>query len=134
MAHQNHGLQMLTANRLRDGDVLYRKAGGWVLTLADADVYHAFADALRAKCSSHRRGVVVMRQHPYVGRAGGLRQSRDRGRHVVGARSHAIDQSVELIARDAPGDIASQFLYQLLQIIGGRLDARRVKPPGRRPP
>jgi hypothetical protein len=24
MAHQNHGPQMLTANRLRDGDVLYR--------------------------------------------------------------------------------------------------------------
>ena len=39
MAHQNHGLQMLTANRLRDGDVLYRKGDGWVLSLADADVY-----------------------------------------------------------------------------------------------
>ena len=39
MAHQNHGSQMLTANRLVDGDVLYRKGGGWVLTLADGDVY-----------------------------------------------------------------------------------------------
>jgi hypothetical protein len=39
MAHQNHGLQMLTANRLRDGDVLYRKGSGWVPMLADGDVY-----------------------------------------------------------------------------------------------
>ena len=39
MAHQNQGLQMLTANRLRDGDVLYRKGDGWVLMLADGEVY-----------------------------------------------------------------------------------------------
>ncbi len=39
MAHQNHGSQMLTANRLRDGDVLYRKGDGWVLALADGDVF-----------------------------------------------------------------------------------------------
>ena len=39
MAHHNHGLQMLTANRLRDGDVLYCKGGGWVLTLAEGEVY-----------------------------------------------------------------------------------------------
>ena len=30
---------MLTANRLRDGDVLYRKGSGWVLYLAEGDVY-----------------------------------------------------------------------------------------------
>jgi hypothetical protein len=39
MAHHNQGFQMLTANRLRDGDVLYRKGDGWVLLLADGDVY-----------------------------------------------------------------------------------------------
>ena len=39
MAQQNHGPQMLTANRLRDGDVLYRKGSGWVLALAEGDVY-----------------------------------------------------------------------------------------------
>jgi hypothetical protein len=37
--------QMLTANRLADGDVLYWKAGTWVLALKDADV---FADAKEA--------------------------------------------------------------------------------------
>lgn len=36
---------MLTANRLRDGDVLYRKGEGWVLRLADGDVYHDQASA-----------------------------------------------------------------------------------------
>lgn len=41
---------MLTANRLRDGDVLYRKGGAWVLALADGDVYpdQAAADAALA--------------------------------------------------------------------------------------
>jgi hypothetical protein len=32
-------LQVLTANRLRDGIVLYRRQDGWVQTLAEADVY-----------------------------------------------------------------------------------------------
>ena len=50
MAHQNQGSQMLTANRLRDGDVLYRKGDGWVLTLEGGDVYadKAGADAALA--------------------------------------------------------------------------------------
>ncbi len=41
---------MLTANRLRDGDVLYRKGNGWVLMLVDGDVYRdpASADAALA--------------------------------------------------------------------------------------
>ena len=54
MAHQNHGLQMLTANRLREGDVLYRKGSGWVPMLADADVYpdQASADAALAAATS----------------------------------------------------------------------------------
>ena len=41
---------MLTANRLRDGDVLYRKGDGWVLMLADGEVYpdQASADAALA--------------------------------------------------------------------------------------
>ena len=54
MAHQNQGPQMLTANRLRDGDVLYRKGSGWVLMLADADVYpdQASADAALAAATA----------------------------------------------------------------------------------
>jgi hypothetical protein len=50
MARENQGSQMLTANRLRDGDVLYRKGDGWVPMLADGDVYanQASADAALA--------------------------------------------------------------------------------------
>jgi hypothetical protein len=45
---------MLTANRLRDGDVLYRKGDGWVLTLAEGEVYHdqASADAALAAANA----------------------------------------------------------------------------------
>ena len=45
---------MLTANRLRDGDVLYRKGDGWVPMLADGDVYNdqASADAALAAATA----------------------------------------------------------------------------------
>ena len=45
---------MLTANRLRDGDVLYRKGSGWVLLLADGEVYadQASADAALAAANA----------------------------------------------------------------------------------
>jgi hypothetical protein len=45
MARENQGSQMLTANRLRDGDVLYRKGDGWVPMLADGEVYTDLASA-----------------------------------------------------------------------------------------
>jgi len=54
MARENQGSQMLTANRLRDGDVLYRKGDGWVPMLADGDVYadQASADAALAAANA----------------------------------------------------------------------------------
>jgi Protein of unknown function (DUF2849) len=54
MAHQNQGPQMLTANRLRDGDVLYRKGDGWVPMLANGEVYadQASADAALAAATA----------------------------------------------------------------------------------
>jgi hypothetical protein len=54
MAHHLSGPQMLTANRLRDGDVLYRKGSGWVLLLKDGDVYpdQAAADAALAAANA----------------------------------------------------------------------------------
>lgn len=66
MAHQNQGLQMLTANRLRDGDVLYRKGNGWVPILADGDVYPDQASAetaLAAATAELARNQVVA---PYL--------------------------------------------------------------------
>ena len=54
MAHHTSGPQMLTANRLKSGDVLYRKGDGWVLTLAEGEVYSdpAAADAALAAATA----------------------------------------------------------------------------------
>ncbi len=41
----NPPLQMLTANRLRDGDVVYWRASGWVQAFGEGDVFAAKADA-----------------------------------------------------------------------------------------
>jgi hypothetical protein len=74
MAHQNHGSQMLTANRLVDGDVLYRKGDGWVLTLADGEVYDD-AGAAAALATAQAEAGLNLFVSPYlfeVRLAGGL--------------------------------------------------------------
>jgi len=57
---------MLTANRLVDGDVLYWKSGGWVLTLAEGEVFADPKDAdaalAAAKAFVARNAVVA----PYL--------------------------------------------------------------------
>jgi hypothetical protein len=54
MAHHNFDLQMLTANRLQSGDVLYRKGDSWVPLLKDGDVYRdqTAADAALAAATA----------------------------------------------------------------------------------
>ena len=46
--------QILTANRLRTGDVLYWKTGGWVEALAEAEIFadDAAADAALAQAQA----------------------------------------------------------------------------------
>jgi hypothetical protein len=58
--------QMLTANRLRDGDVLYWKDGDWVETLAAGEVFPdaAAADAALAAAQAYVTGCVVV--NPYL--------------------------------------------------------------------
>jgi hypothetical protein len=58
--------QMLTANRLKDGDVLYWKAGAWVEALKDGDVFAeaAPADAALAAALNFVTGNVVV--NPYL--------------------------------------------------------------------
>ncbi|MEI9989945.1 MAG: DUF2849 domain-containing protein [Rhizomicrobium sp.] len=46
--------QMLTANRLVDGDVLYWKGGDWVLTLAAGDVFADPRDAEAALAAAQK--------------------------------------------------------------------------------
>jgi hypothetical protein len=59
-------LQMLTANRLRDGAVLYWKSGAWVEALGDGDVFAAQddADAALAAAQAFVAGNAVV--NPYL--------------------------------------------------------------------
>jgi hypothetical protein len=58
--------QMLTANRLRDGDVVYWRAGGWVEAFGQGDVFAADADAEAALVAAKEfvAGNVVV--NPYL--------------------------------------------------------------------
>ncbi len=58
--------QMLTANRLKDGDVLYWKGGHWILSLAEAEVFAdpKAADMALAEAQKYVTGNVVV--NPYL--------------------------------------------------------------------
>ena len=58
--------QMLTANRLKDGGVLYWKAGAWVEALSDGEVFSetAQADATLAAAQRFVAGNMVV--NPYL--------------------------------------------------------------------
>jgi hypothetical protein len=58
--------QMLTANRLKDGDVLYWKAGTWVESLRDGEVFaeSSPAEAALAAAQEFVTGNVVV--NPYL--------------------------------------------------------------------
>jgi hypothetical protein len=58
--------QMLTANRLKDGDVLYWKSGAWVESLKDGDVFVEAkpADAALAAAQAYVGDNVVV--NPYL--------------------------------------------------------------------
>ena len=45
---------MLTANRLRDGEVIYWKSGAWVLELAKGEVFAEVKDANAALAAAQR--------------------------------------------------------------------------------
>ncbi|HSM94769.1 MAG TPA: DUF2849 domain-containing protein [Rhizomicrobium sp.] len=72
-------LQVLTANRLRDGDVVYWRGGAWVDHFADADVFDAkpAADAALAAAQAFVTGRVVV--NPYLF---GVRQENGRVRAI----------------------------------------------------
>jgi hypothetical protein len=57
---------MLTANRLKDGDVLYWKGGHWVEALKDAEVFSdpRQADMALAEAQKYVAGNVVV--NPYL--------------------------------------------------------------------
>ena len=59
-------LQVLTANRLRDGDVVYWRNGEWVDHFSDADVFDGkpTAEAALAAAQAFVKGRVVV--NPYL--------------------------------------------------------------------
>lgn len=74
--------QMLTANRLRDGDVIYWKDGGWVLELAKAQIFAdpAAADAALAAAQAFVTGNEVVAPYLFEVRTdkGALRPVKER--------------------------------------------------------
>jgi hypothetical protein len=58
--------QVLTANRLRDGEVVYWKDGAWVTALAEADVFAEKPAAEAALKSADRTVVDRLVVNPYL--------------------------------------------------------------------
>jgi hypothetical protein len=59
-------VQILTANRLRDGEVVYWRGGVWVGALADAEIFadDTVADAALAAAAGSVKGRIVV--NPYL--------------------------------------------------------------------
>ena len=59
-------VQILTANRLRDGEVVYWRGGAWVEALANAEIFadEAAADAALTAAAASVKGRVVV--NPYL--------------------------------------------------------------------
>jgi len=94
---------MLTANRLRDGDVLYRKGSGWVLMLSDGEVYReqAAADAaLAAATAELARNEFVA---PY------LFEVRDVGGKIIPVKEREIIRAAGPTVHPHTGKQAGQF-------------------------
>jgi hypothetical protein len=103
MAHHNQGLQMLTANRLRDGDVLYRKGGGWVLALADGEVYRDLASADAALAAANAELVRNEFVAPY------LFEVREEGGKILPMKEREIIRAAGPTVHPHTGKQAGQF-------------------------
>jgi hypothetical protein len=103
MAHHNQGLQMLTANRLRDGDVLYRKGEGWVLALADGEVYRDLASADAALATANAELVRNEFVAPY------LFEVREEGGKITPIKEREIIRAAGPTVHPHTGKQAGQF-------------------------
>lgn len=103
MAQTPATFQMLTANRLRSGDVLYRKDAGWVLTLEAGDVYRdapAAQAALAAAQEELARNEVVA---PY------LFEVRESGGRIVPVKEREIIRAAGPTVHPHTGKQAGQY-------------------------
>jgi hypothetical protein len=103
MAQHLSGLQMLTANRLKSGDVLYRQGTGWVLTLAEGAVYETQGEAdaaLAAATAELARNEFVA---PY------LFEVRRKDGHIVPVKEREIIRAAGPTVHPHTGKQAGQF-------------------------
>jgi microcompartment protein CcmL/EutN len=94
---------MLTSNRLKSGDVLYRKGSAWVPLLADGEVYatQAAADAALAAATAElvRNDVVA----PY------LFEVRETNGHIVPVKEREIIRAAGPTVHPHTGKQAGQY-------------------------
>ena len=88
--------QMLTANRLKDGDVLYWKAGSWVESLADGEVFAdaAPADAALAAAQAYVGGNVVVNPYLFVVRVDGSGIHPVKEREIIRAAGPSVREDL----------------------------------------
>ena len=103
MATHLSGLQMLTANRLKSGDVLYRKADGWVLTLAEGTVYQTQAEADAALAAAQAETVRNEFVAPY------LFEVRQKDGRIVPVKEREIIRAAGPTVHPHTGKQAHQF-------------------------
>lgn len=103
MAAPKSGPQVLTANRLQSGDVLYRKGDGWVLTLDQADVYPDPAAAEAALAAANAE----LAQNQFV--APYLFEVRDTDGHIVPVKEREIIRAAGPTVHPHTGKQAGQF-------------------------
>jgi sulfite reductase (NADPH) hemoprotein beta-component len=112
--------QVLTANRLIDGDVVYWRAGAWVEALAQAEVFAGEPEAEAAVAAAKRcveENVVV---NPYLFELKGDRPAKER--EIIRALGPSVREDVGKQAADLPSGFAAPQLRRDKQGGGERDD------------
>jgi hypothetical protein len=100
--------QVLTANRLIDGDVVYWHAGAWVEALAQAEIFAGEVDAEAAVAAATRfvdENVVV---NPYLFELKGDRPAKER--EIIRALGPSVREDVGKQAADLPSGFSPSEL------------------------
>jgi hypothetical protein len=82
--------QVLTANRLRDGDVVYWRDGGWVEAFADAQVLDSDADAALARAGAEVKARLIVNPYLFPVRVEGGRVRAVEEREIVRSEGPSV--------------------------------------------
>jgi sulfite reductase (NADPH) hemoprotein beta-component len=96
-------LQVLTANRLRDGDVVYWQNGAWADHFADADVFNdkAAADAALKAAQAFVTGRVVVTPYLFGVREDGGRIRAIEEREIIRSEGPSVRRDLGKQAMDS---------------------------------